>query len=194
MNIKNKIRRILNDYNSILIIHISLVAIWLLITLHLFFYYSQIFPLLHVLFKGRQSMYLFKTVFKYIEKNLVILNCTRFNIGFNRQLRKAFRSLHPGVVLCGSNFHYKDVLIRKAAAKDGFYNLLQRNRDSRLVFNYFLCLPFLPDSDVYATLLEIRQKDAFCRHESLFAPVVEFVEQVFSVSFKCLLICLFYCL
>lgn len=95
----------------------------------------------------RKSESSYKSIFKYIEKNVYHLDPIEIITDFETGLRNALNAVYPNTVLRGCWFHYCKA-IRQKNNELGLRTLIRNNPNARFVEKSIMSLPLLPSKDI----------------------------------------------
>lgn len=104
---------------------------------------GQCFPLVIALM-SRRTTESYKSVFEYINKNILKLNGSTCISDFERALRNALEEIAPDITLLGCWFHHFQALRKKLASDFELFSLVRSNDDAKILFRKFQCLALLP--------------------------------------------------
>lgn len=97
----------------------------------------------------------YKSVFKYINEQLLQLNASAIITDFEMAMRSALKSIVPDTKLLGCWFHYTQALRRKVASIPLLFKLIQKDQRARELYRLFQCLALLPAHEIEPAFIQI---------------------------------------
>lgn len=90
----------------------------------------------------------YKSVFKYINDNLLQLQAHGIITDFEIALRSSLKEIVPETMLLGCWFHYSQALRKKVASIPLLFKLIQKDERARELYRLFQCLALLPANKI----------------------------------------------
>lgn len=150
------------------------------------FVFTQAFPFVFVLM-SRKTEAAYFDVFKYINTNVMDLNCAKFTSDYEVSLRNALQKICPTALLVACWFHFCQAVRRFASKIDGFLIFLRSNQAAAIVFQQVLCLPLLPHEHILTTF-NLLQDRAFAIDKTKFITFFVYFKRQWLVRVSILLL------
>lgn len=97
---------------------------------------------------SRKTEESYLNVFKYIDSNIISLNCKSFMTDYEVAMRNAIKSVSKNAQLYTCWFHFCQACRRYVSGITGFLIALRSNQKLRKIFNKFLSIPLLPPQNI----------------------------------------------
>lgn len=100
----------------------------------------------------------YKAVFRYVNDNVMTLDCSLFMADYEKALRNGFASVVPQAKFLGCWFHFCQAVKRQAMKMFTLMKLIRSDKDDERLYYKLLCLPLLP-ADKICSAFETIKKD-----------------------------------
>lgn len=90
----------------------------------------------------------YKSVFEYINENVISLGSSTIITDFERALRNAVKAVFCDVKILGCWFHHCQALRRMMASIPNLFHLIQHENDAKLFYRKIQCLALLPPNKI----------------------------------------------
>lgn len=114
----------------------------------------------------------YRSVFSYINENLLSLNGSTIITDFERPLRNSLKQVVSDVTILGCWFHHCQAIRRMVASIPSLFHLILHDKDARMLYRKIQCLALLPpdkikpafDQIAYESLKKYPQFERFIRY------------------------------
>lgn len=124
---------------------------------------------------SRKTEICYRHLFKFIESEIMSLQCESFMTDFERAMRNALRKQYPRVHLFTCWFHFCQAAKRHASQIPTFMAAIRQDKAAATIYHKFLCLPLLPADDIEAAYYELALEAKAC-NAKLFKNFLEYFE------------------
>lgn len=100
----------------------------------------------------------YKSVFNYINENIISLNAGGIITDFELALRNGLRHVVPHNYLLGCWFHHCQALRKRVATHTKLFALIRKDKKAKEMYRNFQCLALLPPDKIKPTFEEMAFK------------------------------------
>lgn len=117
----------------------------------------------------------YESVFRYINDNVMSLECAEFMSDYETALRNAFSAVVPGAKMSACFFHFCQACKRNAMKLPAMIKLIRSDSTAEAIYYKLLCLPLLP-ADQIVPAFNMLKSEAFGLNKAIFAPFFKYYE------------------
>lgn len=129
----------------------------------------------------RKSTDAYRSVFQFIERNIVSLKCRQFMTDFEKAMRNALAECYPDADQLTCWFHLCQAVRRRATQIPKFIDFINGNAVAMLIYRQIMCLPLLRHDLIYPAFNNLKLK-ALAINAVIFKPFLDYFENQWLIN------------